>query len=148
MVTLKNWNVGYGKIGLNGQLGYFGFKVEVPGTEGFVPISAHAPSEGEIVCDRPTEIFAAQNVGPDSRLYYECFVDGNPLGLLKAGGERTRSIVVAPGRHRLQFCVERNRNSRSVWFYREAQEKELPVEQEEESEEENDEVDTCNERIL
>lgn len=111
----------YGDFAVGGSLGYENKKVDVPGTRGWIPLSAHAPSRVVLKNTVPGEIMAAQNKDLPANVPHTAVVDGKELGAVRKQGEKTKSTRLEPGEHTLEFLdADDNGQAHTVWFYRSA----------------------------
>lgn len=113
------YTLGYGKIGVDGNLGYEDKKVAVAESKGeWNWVSAHANSRLTIDVTKKTEVIGAVNDTGKPRSPIEYRVDGRPLGMLANAGEVTESIVLPKGVHVLEIKTKDNRQGHTVWGLR------------------------------
>lgn len=98
--------VGYGKLGLDGNLGYENKKVSVGDKKVDIWISVHAPSHITFVTQKPMSVFGAVNddvgdIGPQN-----FFCDSAVLGQLTKGGTYTSLLEIQPGEHHVRVFSE------------------------------------------
>lgn len=110
---------GRGSIGIGGELGYEGLRVTLlSGWPCYETISAHAPSELEIVTTKPFALMGFMDITSKFRGECRFWVDENWLGDIFYPGNRTPEIVLDAGRHRLDVTALDKDNRHSVWGLR------------------------------
>jgi len=115
---IKGYRVGYGDIGLNGELGYEGRRVD--GQKfGYQYISAHAPSTVTIEVEKPIEITAILNSTGGPHRAIESYIDGVKISEVDRNTRELKPIELGIGQHVLEFKTDDNRSSHSVWGIKE-----------------------------
>jgi hypothetical protein len=121
-------SVGYGAIGIGGALGFHDGLVNRPlcrrCLEGFVAISAHAPSKVELTFDRPVRILGFLNASAtlDRARPIEFWANHNYVGRVAEPGECTAEATVEAGPCILQATCDGSlaTGRHSVWAVGEA----------------------------
>ena len=120
-VALSDFKVGYGELGLNGELGYEGksVSVRVKDSDEWQTISVHAPSDGKIMAYEPIEIYGALNTDLNAQYTCTAVIDGEVIGTVKFAGDRTETFTIPAGEHRLTFRVGgKNGGAHTIWVFR------------------------------
>lgn len=120
-IALSDFSVGYGDVGLNGQLGYEGKKIGRKVVEGeeWNTISVHAPSDGKINAFSPIEIYGVLNTDLNAVNVCTAKIDDNAVGTVRFAGDRTDKIQLPAGEHRLSFSVNgSNGGAHTIWAFR------------------------------
>ena len=115
-----NWKVQFGDIGLNDRLGYVtGKTVTVKHPEGYISISAHAPSMIELELKTPVEFRGMINETSEVSPFMIFIVDGDIIGSLNQVDLLTDPIVLTPGKHTFEVRSTNGGDwGHSVWLYK------------------------------
>lgn len=117
-VSVQYSSVAYGKIGLNGKLGYENKSVEITGLNDKIhTISAHTPSRVVLKTDKTIYLFGAINGDCNPWSTIDCVVDDSTLGTISKGNAKTKPVELPPGTHVLEFRAKDNRQAHSVWCF-------------------------------
>jgi hypothetical protein len=109
----------YGSVGRGGELGYDGLRVCTPsGWPEYRTISAHAPSQIEILTTEPLAVAGFMNLTSRRRGESRFWVDENWLGDLYFPGDRTNELILDPGVHQLHVTAQHHGYRHTIWGLR------------------------------
>lgn len=116
---ITSYNVGYGTIGRNGDMGYERRKVELPDHAYISTLSLHAPSKASVVLSEPLFVAGYMNPSGGSGEAVETIVDGVSIGQIKEPGTMTKQVKLEPGEHTLEFKIDDKHRglAHSVWVF-------------------------------
>jgi hypothetical protein len=128
MIDIKWQDVGWGCLGLNGNLGFDAKRVQPPADlVGWNYLSAHAPSSLLVEVTRPIKLagfFSSTSTAPASSASF--FASGNYVGKVNKLGESTLTnygeFHLWAGTHLLEVTLTLQDKSgcHSVWAYKDA----------------------------
>jgi len=121
-VAIRGFSVGYGRLGIDGRLGY-----DYSYTDGLVycnhaqkcdgTISAHAPSSIDIDISKPLSICGATHVSFFAKEPARFWVDEHWIGDLFEPGARTPWINLAPGHYTLNIEIQNKDWAHTLWLF-------------------------------
>lgn len=115
--SVTSYKTAFGDIGRRGSLGYENRKAEFTADDKTETVSLHAPSVLWIENTIPLTVGAAMNKSGGSRDPVRAAVDGQPLGYVQAPDDRTREVVIEPGKHCLEFLIDKVNNAFAHTFW-------------------------------
>jgi len=115
--SVLSYKTAFGDIGRRGSLGYENRKAEFTADDKTETVSLHAPSVLWIENTIPLTVGAAMNKSGGSRDPVRAAVDGQPLGYVQAPDDRTREVVIEPGKHCLEFLIDKVNNAFAHTFW-------------------------------
>lgn len=119
-IVVKKHNVSYGNLGLNGFLGYENKKVYLTEIgENITYISAHSNSTLMVQLNKEMKVFGAINNDVDTIHFQMFMVDGEMIGALNRGNQKTAPIKIKPGLHAFQIITTDSDSGHTIWGFSE-----------------------------
>lgn len=116
-VTATWYTMGYGTLGIGGNLGYENKYVSMKSHKGWNWLSAHAPSRVWITVKSPVQIIGAVDESSDLKKDADFLIDNKSIGTLKEKCSTTPVRILEPGSHSIEIRITDNRSAHTLWGF-------------------------------